>query len=294
MQRHVLLEDSLHHLTESTSSWNEHAVTDLLHAHLYPAVVDAVDAGLGARDTRVVDWCHRHGLMAGHVPPLYKFVRNALRFTDRVPSRGEHVNALLAALCLLVRVAQDVVTAQLDLAKSDRDFVYPTFRNKLWGWIKSGPSPLPPLNELWAPLRQRLETAPALPSPCWVASFAVSCVSTFSFNVPLALDVDAFARNRMADITRANVAGRFLLFVDSAGSLSEVFSAPLEHVMAFGVANDTPTGATKTLSNKSLSSASLPVPLPVPLSVPPPGPDEDMEDSDSSHCSTSRLSSKKR
>jgi hypothetical protein len=204
-----------------------------LAAHRLPAVVAALDSALDAgRDPAAVDWCLDAGLRGGHVAPLYKAARNALKWatTGRVPTGAEVAFGLYLALVLLLRVAQDVQACVSDLGRTDRACVYDAFRAKVAAWVGSWPvwalppdvRPVADRVAAWAAARAGCDVP--WPSPAWVAAFKTPTLvgTTFTFAAPSASDVAAFARCQTLPDTRAEVTDRLRAVLEAAADWPSV------------------------------------------------------------------------
>lgn len=216
-------------------------LTEQLKGGRFGEVVRTLDVCMGQPahwDPRVVDWCIVWGFRKGHVPVLYKLVRNLLKWRcGRLPTSAELVFSVRCGMLLLMRTAQDVRSCEVDLAKTDRGFVYAAFRDKVQSWVQGWhPASLPTTAaaadalEGWLTRKQSTVDF-ALPSPAWAASFTVMCMSTFDFRRPCAADVQSFQRSAVTvSDTRQAVARSFVAAVRKCGTLEDVFRASLDDV----------------------------------------------------------------
>lgn len=218
--------------------WDEAALAAQLAAHQYGEVMATVTTFMETRrDPRAVDWAIRTGYKEHCVPVLYKLVRNFLKWQDRgrVQSIQDMNFGLRAAVVLLIRVAQDVESCRMDLAKHDLGSIYTAFRSKIWSWLKVyEPALLPSRVKVLHDVEVWSRGATQLPSPVWATAFTVSRVSfaTFTWGTPTAVDISAFERSMTVQATRMAVCESFIAFAKRQTCWSALFTAELSDIVA--------------------------------------------------------------
>lgn len=210
-----------------TSDWSGTAATAALEDQDFEAVDVAVCAAIDTkRDPRCVNWCIEYGYRRGHAPVLFYLTKNALRYgKGRVPSCEDVAFGVKCAFLLLLRTAQDVTSCRVDLAKSDRDFIYEAIVSYVKQWVlRWHPSTLPGTQEVEVELRKWL-TRPefsfqGLPLPTWATCFS-SRVFGLSWGKPEAHDTASFKRSETVVATREIVTGIFLNTLHESATLEE-------------------------------------------------------------------------
>lgn len=215
--------------------WEPAALLQRLENQQYTELVTALNQHVDlAREPKAIDWCIQHGYQNGHVPVLYVLVRNMLKHqAGRVPTTEQTAFTFQCVLFLLLRVAQDVRCCHLDLAKSDRGFVYVVMRNKLREWISYwNPDTVPGLQALLPAFRQYCQSiVPHLPLPTWTAAFSCSVVGdTFYWNTPSSDDTTSFQRCQTTLRTRASVTRAFIEALRRQETLKSVLALELDDV----------------------------------------------------------------
>jgi hypothetical protein len=210
-----------------TSDWSGTSATAALEAQDFEGVAAAVCSAIDTkRDPRSVNWCIEFGYRRGHVPVLFYLTKNALRYgKGRVPSCEDVAFGVKCALLLLLRTAQDVISCRVDLAKSDRDFIYEAMVSYVRQWVlRWHPSTLPGTRDLEIKLRKWLSrpefSFQELPLPTWATCFN-SRVFGLSWGKPEPHDTASFKRSETIVSTRDMVTQIFLTTLHESATLDE-------------------------------------------------------------------------
>lgn len=210
-------------LDAGSGVWSAEAAAELLANHQYQLVVDAVDRALddpAHRLPTVVGWCLEWGFRQGHVPPLYKLVRNFLHFgVGMVPTTDMTAFGIKCALLLLLRAAQDAAVCVLDLARPEARVAFDAVAAKTRGWAlpwfrKEGCAPT--VEDAAAALQPWAGAGAPCPLPAWPTCFETGYLlsSRFGWGTPRQPDLAALTRNRAGHAaTRAAVGARFLVLL---------------------------------------------------------------------------------
>ena len=207
----------------SPSTWDSVALSTMLSEERYPDLMANVQCQLDTfREPRMVDWLEKYGYQQGHVPALFAFTQNLMRYSkSRVPSVEDVQFGIGCCTILLLRVAQDVASCRLDMAKSDRDHVYAAFAAKVKHWIlRWNCEILPHPGDVKTQVEHWLEMITSngfdLPLPTWATSFTTGILGTFYWNVPTSHDVVAFKRCTNVVATRRMVTAQFIEVLEKA------------------------------------------------------------------------------
>ncbi len=213
-------------------AWNVASITEQLNSQQYQEVMTQLKVALDDyRDNRTVNWCVDQGYRKGHVCVLYLLTRNFLKFTSgRVATTNEQGFALLCAVLLLLRVAQDVHSCEIDMAKHGLEFVFKALRDKLGSWVYAqNPWSMPTVQKVVDELdKWVLGVQDGLPLPVWATAFGVSTFGwTFTWGNPVEADTAAFQRCQGIRATRTSVAHAFVQHMRTLTTWDAVFKADL-------------------------------------------------------------------
>lgn len=191
------------------------------------------------REPAAVDWCLEAGVERGEIIPLYKLVRNAVKWAHggRVPTTAELFFGVLTALMLLVRVAQDVQACVTDLGRPELAWVYGAFLNKVRMWLSAWPATaLPSVHKVTSDLVAWCTQSSdnEMPSPAWVTAFTRPTFvgNTFSFCDPTPADVAVCARCCTLAATRRDVVSRLTTVVNTTTTWSALLGSGLQVLVA--------------------------------------------------------------
>ena len=195
---------------EPSTAWNPALPAEALEIEEYERVAAILQANYAAREPRVVNWSIDLGYRKGHVVVLYYLSHNLLRYSKgRVPTVEDLNFGVRCTALLMLRVAQDVMCCKLDLAKADREQVYPAFAQDAKKWLTARwpadvlATPAAIADELdhWLASNTDME----LPLPTWATCFQLGFLG-FYWQKPSAHDVTSFKRCTNIAATRASVA----------------------------------------------------------------------------------------
>lgn len=164
-----------------TSEWSTAAISKLLDAHDYRTAYDIVWNAMKAQDVQCADFIRRHNT---HVLLAYTDARNSLHVDCSVKTTTKLKEALVRAIFLLARVAQDVDACFNTLSQRDVERVLKAFYRKVIGWLAAlatrthnGTTHWPSLTDVVETVRAKLKPhTSALPSPIWAPFFSQSAV----------------------------------------------------------------------------------------------------------------------
>jgi len=200
--------------------WDGTTLATSLHEENYQAVMDVLDDAINVkRDPRAINWSIEYGYRRGHVPVLWHLSRNFLRFSNgRVPSCEDLAFGVRCAVLMLLRVAQDVVSCKVDLAKADRDFVYTALATEVSKWVlRWDNNTLPTRMDIAAELARWIVAVDVLPLPTWATSFASGFLK-WKWTQPTATDTASFRRCAKLAETRLVVADKFIALLRDSPS----------------------------------------------------------------------------
>jgi hypothetical protein len=206
---------------EAQCTWKPEHLAGLLHDQDYDALVTALQAYYDARDPRVVNWSIEFGYRQGHVPVLHLLAHNFLRYSKgRVPTIEDLAFGTRCALLLLLRVFQDVASCKLDLAKADRDGVYPAFLSSVQLWLLNRwtDDVLPSPAEVAVELETWLQKTKSLPLPTWASCFSSGFMGGMYWAKPSSHDVTSFKRCTNVAHTQAAAAAQFIDSLKTSGN----------------------------------------------------------------------------
>lgn len=170
----------------------------LLAGHRYDAAFQAGYTALHwARDAAGAEWCMASGTLLGNVVPLYLHAWNGLRHgVGAVPTPGQLVGAVEAAILLLLRVCQDVCAVEGVMGDPGKGrTVYDAIHAQVTTWVVRWHPHLPTGPSLAASLRTWMATAGApaaattatpasrLPNPAWVKGAGPNVPSSWRLGV---------------------------------------------------------------------------------------------------------------
>lgn len=171
--------------------WNPSEINDLLSSQDFSRLVSNeclyrfFDT---ERSMEVVDWCKTHGYNEGHVPVLYMYLRNLIKWeSGRVMTDRDFQHALECVVFLLLRTLQDVTVCSRLFAMEDAKKCYAILRSKINGWlIKFMGHKWPSLRLIVTKLSNSLPSFNTYPSPVWSTqcSTAMMSSSTIYFSTP--------------------------------------------------------------------------------------------------------------